>query len=160
MNRLFILSLLFFLSMHLFGQSTSEQSFYTYLQTQLKQALVSGDSIIVTENSRAGNIWKAVIKQNNTECIITFLSDKFFNNSSPDSFPVYTTVDTSFIIPTKTLLNNFEIEKMYLKNKLIISYTSQDFSVNRKKINKRFHLQKGQGLYYWLRFNKSWEDYI
>lgn len=48
----------------------------------------------------------------------------------------------------------------YIRDNLIISYTTTEYFIQRGKTKGNYKLEKGQGLYYWLRFNKSWTSYM
>jgi hypothetical protein len=146
-----------------FGQKRNEDNFYTFLQTQIKTAVTKHDTIVIAEETKVclGSTWKAVLKPKNNYTTITFYVDKNVGSimDTSTSF-IQTIVDTSFSVVTNTLLENLESEIKYLKNNLVISYTTQEYVFEQGDIKRRFKLEKGQGLYYWLRFNKSWKEYL
>lgn len=146
-----------------FGQKGNEENFYTFLQTQIKTAVTKHDTIAIVEETKAcfGSTWKAVLKPQNNYTTITFYVDKSVGNITDTSTSfVQTIIDTSFSVVTKTLLTNLESEVKYLKNNFVISHTTQEYVIEQADIKRRFRLEKGQGLYYWLRFNKSWTEYL
>jgi hypothetical protein len=58
------------------------------------------------------------------------------------------------------LLDNLESEIKYLKDHLVISYSTTEYLIQQGDTKRKFKLEKGQGLYYWLRYNKSWTAYL
>lgn len=146
-----------------FGQKETEKDFYTFLQTQIKTVTTKQDTIVIVEETKAcfGSTWKAVLKPQNNYTTVTFYVDKSVKDITDTSTSLLQTeVDTSFTVLTKTLIDNLASEIKYLKNNLVISHTTQQYLVEQGDIKKRFKLEKGQGLYYWLRFNKSWTAYL
>ncbi|TAL48672.1 MAG: hypothetical protein EPN92_03370 [Chitinophagaceae bacterium] len=146
-----------------FGQKEKENNFYTFLQNQIKEAVIKKDSVIVIEETKAcfGSTWKAVVKPESNYTTVTFYVDKaigVINDTSTNIFQ--TIVDTSFSLQTKTLLDNLDSEIKYLRSNLVISYTTTEYLIRQGDTQRKFKLQKGQGLYYWLRFNKSWANYL
>ena len=163
MTRLSLLVVFVFVVKLSFGQNENEKDFYTFLQSQIKVATIKQDTIIIVEETKAcfGSTWKAVLKPQSNYTTVTFYVNKIVGDISDTSMGLLETIiDTSFSVQTKTLLENFEIEMKYLKNNLVVSYTTQEYFVKQGDIKRRFKLGKGQGLYYWLRFNKSWTQYL
>ena len=159
---LFIISFIFSATLS-FGQKENEENFYNFLQTQIKTAVTNQDTIVIVEETKAcfGSTWKAILKPQSNYTTVTFYVDKSVGNITDTSTSLLQTiVDTSFSVLTKTLLDNLESEVKYLKSHLVISYTTQEYFVEQGEIKRKFKLEKGQGLYYWLRFNKSWTQYM
>lgn len=145
------------------GQNGSERDFYTYLQTQITQASAKNDTIVIIEETKAcfGSAWKAIIKPESDFTTVVFYIDKTAEVITETTTNLYQTiVDTAFTLPTSTLLDNLESEIKNLKSTLLISYTTTEYLIRRGDTKRRFKLEKGQGLYYWLRFNKSWTQYL
>jgi hypothetical protein len=163
MTRLF-LPIAFIFSVTLsYGQKAKAKDFYNFLQTQIRKATAKQDTIIIVEESKAcfGSTWKAVLKPQNNYTTITFYVDKSIGDITDTSTSLLKTiVDTSFSVQTQTLLENLEGEIKYLKNHLVVSYTTQEYFVEQGDVKRKFKLKKGQGVYYWLRFNKSWTQYL
>ncbi|MCU0351898.1 MAG: hypothetical protein MUF43_13890, partial [Flavobacterium sp.] len=127
MTRLF-LTIAFLFSMTLsFGQKENEKDFYTFLQTQIKEAVIKQDSVVIIEETKAcfGSTWKAVVKSQNNYTTVTFYIDKIVETVNDTSTSLFQTiVDTSFSLKTTALLDNLDSEIKYLKDHLVISYTT------------------------------------
>lgn len=163
MTRLLLLIALSFSVTLSFGQKENESAFYTFLQTQIKEASNKKDSIVIIEETKAcfGSTWKAVLKPDQNFTTVTFIVDKVTGTTADTSMNLFQSiVDTAFSLPTKTLLDNFESEIKYLKNNVVISYTKTEYLIQQGENKRKFKLEKGQGLYYWLRYNKSWTTYM
>jgi len=163
MSRLFFIIAFVFSVTRSFGQKENEKDFYIFLQTQIKDAVTKQDSVVIIEETKAccGSTWKAVLKPQNTYTTVTFYVDKIVGTITDTSTNLFQPiVDTSFSLPTQALLDNLDSEIEYLKNHLIISYTTTEYLIQQGDDKRGFKLEKGQGLYYWLRFNKSWTAYL
>lgn len=163
MLRLFLIIGFVFTVMLSYGQKANEKDFYTFLQIQIKEAVTNQDSVVIVEETKAcfGSTWKAVLKPQINSTTVTFYVDKIVGTITDTSTSLFQTiVDTSFSLQTKELLDNLESEIKYLKTHLVISYTTQEYLIQQGDIKRGFKLEKGQGLYYWLRFNKSWTAYL
>lgn len=163
MTRLFTTILFLSFTACSFAQSDSEQKFYTSLQKAIRTAALKGDSVEVTETSKVcfGSSWKAVIQPKRDSSTVTFYADRVSGTLSDSTIPQISTMeDTSFSLPTATLLRNLEREKQYLQTNMVISYNSIHYLVQQGKTARQYTLEKGQGLYYLLRFNKSWSSYV
>jgi len=163
MTRLFLIIAFVFSVTLSFGQKRNEKDFYTFLQTRIKEAVTQQDSVVIIEQTKAcfGSTWKAVLKPHNNYTTVTFYVDKTAGNINDTSTSLLqTVVDTSFSLQTKALLDNLESEIKYLKNHLVISYTKTEYLIQQGDTKRGFKLEKGQGLYYWLRFNKSSIAYL
>ena len=163
MTRLLLLISFTILATHTFGQTVSERNFYTYLQTKIKEASAKKDTIVIIEETKAcfGSTWKAVLKPEGDFTNVVFYIDKANESIEDTTMELFqTVVDTTFSLPTKTLVNNLASEIKYLQDNLVITYSTTEYLIRQKGKEKKFKLDKGQGLYYWLRFNKSWTAYL
>ena len=163
MTRPFLIIAFLFSVTLSFGQKENEKDFYTFLQTQIKKAITKQDSVVIIEETKAcfGSTWKAVLKSQNNYTTVTFYVDKIVGTVNDTSTSFFQTiVDTSFSLQTKALLDNLDSEIKYLKNHLLISYTTTEYVIQQGATKRGFKLEKGQGLYYLLRFNKSWTAYL
>ena len=163
MTRLFLIIAFVFSVTLSFGQKENEKDFYTFLQSQIKEAITKQDTVVIIEKTKAcfGSTWKAVLKPQSNYTTITFYVDKVVGTITDTSTSLFQTiVDTSFSLQTKSLLDNLESEIKYLSNHLVISYTTTEYLIQQDDTKREFKLEKGQGLYYWLRFNKSWAAYL
>lgn len=146
-----------------YAQKEIEIDFYTFLQAQIKEAVNNQDSVIINEETKAcfGSTWKAVLKPKNKYTTITFYVDRIAGTITDTSGNLFRIIaDTSFTLQTMALLDNLDSEVTYLKNNLVISYTTTEYIIQQAGNKRKFKLEKGQGLYYWLRFNKSWTEYV
>lgn len=163
MTRLFLIIAFVFSVTLSFGQKENEKDFYTFLQTQIKEAVTNQDSVVIIEETKAcfGSTWKAVLKSQNNYTTVTFYIDKIIGTVNDTSTSLFQTiVDTSFSLQTKALLDNLDSEIKYLKNHLVISHATTEYLIQQGDTKRGFKLEKGQGLYYWLRYNKSWTAYL
>lgn len=163
MTRLFLIILFVFSATLSFGQKENEKDFYTFLQTQIKEAVTKQDSIVIIEETKAcfGSTWKAILKPKGNFTTVTFYVNKMMESFADTSTNILQTiVDTSFTLQTKMLLDNLENEIKYLINHIVISYTTTEYLIQKDGKKRKFKLEKGQGLYYWLRYNKSWMAYL
>lgn len=163
MTRLFLIIAFIFSATPSFAQKKNEKYFYTFLQTQIREVITKQDSIVIIEETKAcfGSTWKAVLKPQNGYISVIFYVDRIVGAITDTSTSLFQPiVDTSFSLQAQTLLDNLDSEIGYLKNHLVISDRTTEYLIHKGDDKKRFKLEKGQGLYYWLRFNKSWTTYL
>lgn len=70
-------------------------------------------------------------------------------------------LDTTFLVDRHILKQNLMEEFAPSKSKRFLMEGSFDISIVRRNVNKEFkNFKRGEGLYYILRFNKTYEDFF
>ena len=153
MMRIYITTCLLFIAPSLLAQS-KEQKFYTYLQKLITDSLRNNDSLIIDQFSEKNETynWQTIIKRNGDSCFVIFMPPQYSQDTmlAEELIPI-----NRFVIGTNDLIAAFQQEKDDLKNPNMKLKSTVALSVRYYDKREEFRLQRVQGLYYRLRYNRS-----
>ena len=140
------------------GQKNNGNDFYSSFKT----FLTNNNSIELssTEYLCLGdqNNWKVSLNDNGDKTDIRFYSKKTNSESISNKSEFY--LDTIYTVSKKELIQKIESEKKEIENRLILIETSHNISLKTNRMTKELVTIKMSGLYYILRYNKTYETYF
>ncbi len=160
MKKLMLLLIVFSFSLTVKGQDDYSDKFYNYL----KSTLLKNDSYPINlsiinygclgEQTR----WNVNLKNKNGNIEVSFYSEKpteIRNFTKTESH-----LDTVFNVSKTELVKKIEFEKTDLLSNRVIIEGSYSISINYNESAKEFITRRAEGLFYILRYNKSWKEYF
>lgn len=143
------------------GQELPAKDFYLHFEKAI--TTIKSDSITLTavEYGCLGSQinWNAKIKNIGDLIRIDFYSQRPKDRTKTSSDPE-TVLDTTFTVERSILKKNLEVEITEIKSRPVFIEASFKISLFQGTSNKEFTFRRGEGLYYLLRFNKSWTSYF
>ena len=143
------------------GQELPAKDFYLHFGKVI--STIKSDSISLTaiEYGCLGSQinWSANIKSIGKLIKIDFYSQRSMDRTKP-SAELETMLITSFTIERSILKKNLEAEITKIKTRPIFIEAGFKISINQGNSKKEFTFKRGEGLYYLLRYNKTYESYF
>ena len=143
------------------GQELPAKDFYLHLGRAI--SIIKSDSISLTaiEYGCLGSQinWSANIKSIGNLIKVDFYSQRSKDRTKP-SAEFETMLITSFTVERSILKKNLEAEITKIKTRPIFIEAGFKISINQGNSKKEFTFRRGEGLYYLLRFNKTYESYF
>ena len=143
------------------GQELPAKDFYLHLGRAI--SIIKSDSISLTaiEYGCLGSQinWSANIKSIGSLIKVDFYSQRSKDRTKP-SAEFETMLITSFTVERSILKKNLEAEITKIKTRPIFIEAGFKISINQGNSKKEFTFRRGEGLYYLLRFNKTYESYF
>ncbi len=144
------------------AQEPKAVAFYSEFTKRLPASKADSITLKVINYGCLGSkiIWNVKLKKVGKLISVAFYSPPPRNL---DVFPVddRMKLDTSFMVETDVLKQNLIGEFEPSKSKRFIMEGSFGISLVQRNVNKEFkNFKRGEGLYYILRFNKTYEDFF
>lgn len=143
------------------GQGLTAKDFYHHLGKAI--TAISSDSIILTtvEYGCLGSqiTWRAQIKPIGDMIKVDFYSQRSKDITKP-SAELVMVLDTTFTVEKSIIRKKLREEITEVKSRPIFIEASFEISILQGTSAKEFLFRRGEGLYYLLRFNKSWTTYF
>ena len=143
------------------GQEPQAKDFYVNLGKDIET--LDSDSIILTTinygclGSKVN--WSAKFKMIDNMVRIDFYSERPKDRTKILS-ELETVLDTTFTVEKSVFKKNFEAEITEIKSRPVLIEANFKISLNQGASIKEFTFRRGEGLYYLLRFNKTWTTYF
>ena len=143
------------------GQEPQAKDFYVNLGKDI-ETLDSASIILTTINygclgSKVN--WSAKFKMIDNLVRIDFYSERPKDRTNLLS-ELETVLDTTITVEKSVLKKNFEAEITEIKSRPVWLEANFKISLNQGTSMKEFTFRRGEGLYYLLRFNKTWTTYF
>lgn len=153
---LFVLFLIFSVLITAKAQNSSVIEFYTYLNTILENDKNKTIELLMNNYGCLGsNIYsEAKLIQKKSKIEIQYYS-LIQDLNSKDLFEKK--LDTTFVVSKKALIQNFKNEMKLFDSRVVYLEATYKFIVKTANSESEFMLIKADGLYYLLRFNKTFE---
>jgi hypothetical protein len=134
----------------------STNEFYTYLNSVLKDKNNTFIQLLGTNYGAMGSkfSWEAKFKKNKKNIEIQYNSQK---PSEDDS--IVMTLDTTFVTTQKKLIENFKTEITAVESRPVYFEEIVKVVLTTEHSNKEFILKRADGLFFLLRYEKSFEEY-
>ena len=161
MKKIGFILLILFTGQFSKGQELPDKDFYLHFGKAI--STIKSDSITLTliEYGCLGSQinWSANIKSIGNLIKVDFYTQKSRDITNP-SAKLETMLDTSFTVERNMLKKNLEAEITKIKTRPVFIETSFKNSLNHGNSKKEFTFRRGEGLYYLLRYNKTYESYF
>jgi len=161
-KQLVLIILFLFASLISYGQESDPRDFYLHI---VKVIEANKDDIIQVNAEKYGCVgssikWNALISSKPSNFYkIDFYSEKL-RDTRDISSGYQNVLDTSFVVTKTYLLTLLKQEEKDLRTRPVLIEASYKFIIKQEDTKKEFLIRKGEGLYYLLRFNKSWISYF
>ncbi len=142
------------------AQEPKAEEFYSYLEKIIPT--VESDSITLTivQYDCLGSQFNSSAKITNIGKLIKV---DYYHQKPKDVNKLLseyeTVLDTTFTVERNILKKNLHDEITGINSKRILVEASFKITLNQKSSTKDFKFRRGEGLYYLLRYNKSYESY-
>jgi hypothetical protein len=142
------------------AQEQKAKEFYNYLEKTIPTTKSDSITLTIVEYGCLGSKINSSAKITNIGKLIKvdFYHQKPKNVNNPLS-EYETVLDTIFTVEKNIFKKNLQDEIRGINSKRVLVEASFKISLNQKSSNKEFKFRRGEGLYYLLRYNKSYESY-
>jgi hypothetical protein len=141
------------------GQEPSAKDFYIHLGNVISTTQSDSITMTVIEYGCLGSQINSSAKIKNRGNVIDV---EFYHQRPKDrtkiSSEYETVLDTSYTVEKSVFNNNLKTEINSIKTRPVFIQASFKIALNQGNSNKEFTFQRGEGLYYLLRFNRTWES--
>ena len=161
MKKIGFILLLIFTGQFSNGQELPAKEFYLHLGKIIPTIKSDSVKLTVIDYGCLGSQinWSAKIKNIGNLTRVSFYSQRPKDRTNPSS-ELETLLDTTFTVETSILKKNMEEEITQIKSRPVFIEASFKIILNQGNLNKEFAFRRGEGLYYLLRYNKTWESYF
>ena len=143
------------------GKELPAKDFYLHFSKAISTIKSDLITLTVIEYGCLGSQinWSANIKSIGNLIKVDFYAQKSRDLTNP-SAKLETILDTSFTVKKNTLKKDLEAEITKIKTRPVIIEASFKILVSQGNSKKEFTFRRGEGLYYLLRCNKTYETYF
>lgn len=161
MKKIGFILLLLFAGQFSQGQELLAKEFYLHLGKAISTIKSDSVKLTVIDYGCLGSQinWSAKIKNIGNLTRVSFYSQKIKDTATISS-ELETVLDTTFTVETSILKKNLKAEIMQIKSRPVFIEGSFKIILNKANLNREFAFRRGEGLYYLLRYNKTWESYF
>jgi hypothetical protein len=144
------------------AQEPQAKEFFNYLEKNIPKLESDSITLTIVQYDCLGGQFISSAKITNIGKLIKvdYYHQKPKDVNKPESEYEYETVlDTTFTVERNILKKNLHDEITGINSNRILVEASFQIILNQKSSNKEFKFRRGEGLYYLLRYNKSYESY-
>jgi len=157
----YLVIFLLFLAQFSNAQEPKAEEFYKYLEKIIPTIKTDSVTLTMVEFGCLGSQINSSAKITNIGKLIRVShyhqKAKDINNPLTE---YETVLDTTFTIERSIFKKNLQEEITEIKSRPLFGEASFKITLNEKKSNKEFIFRRGEGLYYLLRYNKTWKSYF
>jgi hypothetical protein len=159
MKQITFILLILFTGQSSQGQELPAKYFYTHLGNIISTTQPDSITLIVTEYGCLGSQINSSAKIKNKGNVIEV---DFYYQRPKDrtkiSSEYETLLDTSYTVEKSVFKNNLKAEINSIETRPIFIEASFKIALIQGNSNEEFRFRRGEGLYYLLRFNRTWES--